>query len=1036
MRCSSIRAYLAAALLGLVVSIPFLPLTQNVPDLLGFEVQISTQTPGVVQLYSDFGNGFAEARSASVEIDPAPAPRWIRFPLPEGTLRALRFDPLRGAGTVTLHAARVVERRAGVVQEIPLAQFKPAHEIAAAEIAAGALRVTTTPNAGDPQLSLVFDPPLHLKTSTRAALGLAPWIAAGVFAGIVALLAALDRLPRLRERLGQLPGWAQRNPRRALAGLAALTTVASAYPVVFLGKSYVSPNLGTVLLYDRFPTLPRDAATETTDVKLSDIGAVMWSHLPISVIQHRSLGEGDVPVWNRYNSLGVPLLGQGQSMFGDPIHLGVVLAGGASWAWDLKYLVAKWLFATGVGLLAWTLVRHLPSALLVAGTMPFIGFFVFRINHPAIFSLCYAPWPLYCWVRIAQAARFRGAAAWSGGLILANLALMNSGTAKEAYMLLLTMNFAGACVLLASPQPWAVRLGRLALLAWAGAIFVLLTAPIWGTFLATLRVAYTSYNAVSAYQIQPTLLLAAFDEIFYRPLMTENRVLNPSANFVVLLGLLYFLATLRLQFSARPVMALAVASLPPLALAFGLVPPQWIVRLPFLANVAHVDNTFTCALLILWPVLAAAGFATAARRLGGPEGRSDLIVAGLLLGALVFGWIAFGQAAHKIVAGPTFTVNQPGQTLPVPGFVWGYLAALLFGVALVAFTARRALRHHGFSPALGLVFAVGLVILLWRFGLHARAVGFDDFTVRPTPRANVHARSDAIEFVRRLHAAEPGRGYGIRGNFFPGWTAVYGLETIHGPDALMNGYVRELTGLLPGVERIWDWRLYGEPARIATAQRYLDALNVRFYFDLKSDQAVLGRTLTLRKGSDLDVYESPTAWPRAFFTDRLFRYERAEQFVQAIGQGDGRPFAAIQRRTLEANPTLESLSDALASRTIVPATAYRLGENRTSFRVQAPHAGVVVLAEAHWPGYPRVFVNGQKQPLLRLNHAFNGVHLPAAGNYTIEFAYVPPQFPRNLMLSGIGAVLLIGTGLVLGRSGRQPAALNTSQPREVARMRG
>ena len=76
-------------------------------------------------------------------------------------------------------------------------------------------------------------------------------------------------------------------------GLAAvLVHLASAYPVVFLGQSFVSPNLGTTLLYDEFPTLPGYASRKVTDVKLSDIGAVMWSHIPLSTIQHRALAAG------------------------------------------------------------------------------------------------------------------------------------------------------------------------------------------------------------------------------------------------------------------------------------------------------------------------------------------------------------------------------------------------------------------------------------------------------------------------------------------------------------------------------------------------------------------------------------------------------------------------------------------------------------------------------------------------------------------------------------------------------------------------
>ena len=73
-------------------------------------------------------------------------------------------------------------------------------------------------------------------------------------------------------------------------------------------------------------------------------------------------------------------------------------------------------------------------------------------------------------------------------------------------------------------------------LLWFGLIFVLITAPVWNTFLNTLRLSYTGYNAASAYQIQPSLLLGAFDEAFYRPLMPHHWAFNPSANVLLLLG--------------------------------------------------------------------------------------------------------------------------------------------------------------------------------------------------------------------------------------------------------------------------------------------------------------------------------------------------------------------------------------------------------------------------------------------------------------------------------------------------------------------
>ena len=1024
-------ALLSAALLSVALALPFLPAAKMRPDGFMLEARLTANANGPLQVFYDDGSGIREEASGRITVIASASPTTYRLPLPPGTYRGFRLDPLDRGGRIAIHSLRAIAASGRILGDIPLASFTATQQIQALVRRGDILEIQSTANSDDPQLALQLTTPLSVKAAwTDYARGAVSYVLP-LFASLALLLWCADRQPRPVLKIhGSLRRLAQR-PARAVGLMAAVAVLASAYPIVFLGKSHVSPNLGTVLLYDTYPTLPGYQSSETVDVKLSDIGAVMWSHLPLSVIQARSLaGEQELPLWNRYNSSGVPLLAQGQSMLGDPLHLLVIAAHGAAWAWDLKYLIAKWLFATGLGWSVLAILRQgapaprapcegslltgeLGAALLVAAAAPFIGFFLYRINHPAFFSLCYAPWPLYCLLRVAHTSTRRGVAGWSAGLFLANLALMNSGTVKEAYMLLACVNFSGVAILLTSDSSWRTRSVKLAALTWAGLLFILFTAPIWATFLNTLKNAYTGYNAVSAYQIQPTLLLGAFDEIFYRPLMTKDQVFSPSLNFLLLLGFLYFLATLRLHFAERATVALAASSLLPLALAFGLIPPQWVITLPFLSNIAHLDNTFSCVLIVLWSVLAGVGFASAARRLGTPDGRRDLIVAGLLLFALVFGWIAFRQAAHRPILGPIITVNQPGQVVPIAPFIWDYLAVLLIAAVALAVAVEGGLRRRSFSTARCLLIIVCVGALLWRHGLHSEAVGFENFTARPTLRVNLQAKSEAVQFVRAAHAREPARAFGLHGNLFPGWSGVYGLETIHGPDALVNPWMRELLGA-SGVERLWDWRLYADATTVAGARPFFDALNVRYYLDLKSDQGALGQSLKLCRVADLDVYESASAWPRAFFTDRIGIYEQPADLVRAIRGAQGKPFAAAQRTDHAAQAALAPISSDLASRSVTPASEYHLTENTTSFSVRASGPGVIMLTEALWPGDFRVAVNGNKGAVIRLNHAFKGIVVPAAGDYRITFRYWPKNFPGLLALSGLGAALgFLSLGLAL-----------------------
>jgi hypothetical protein len=132
--------------------------------------------------------------------------------------------------------------------------------------------------------------------------------------------------------------------------------------------------------------------------------------------------------------------------------------------------------------------------------------------------------------------------------------------------------------------------------------------------------------------------------------------------------------------------------------------------------------------------------------------------------------------------------------------------------------------------------------------------------------------------------------------------------------------------------------------------------------------------------------------------------------VAKIRAAEGRPFAAAQRTDPEAAAALAALPRDAATRTIAAATNYRLAANSTRFTVRASGPGIVLLTEAFWPGDFLAVVNGRKAQILRLNHAFKGVRLDAAGDHTVEFRYVPRNWPRNVAAGLAGAT---GFALIL-----------------------
>lgn len=798
--------------------------------------------------------------------------------------------------------------------------------------------------------------------------------------------------------------WVRQHPRRAIFLVALASVIASCYPIVFFGRSFVSGN-AVPMLYSSIPSVPGHAEVETEDFKGSDAGAIMWHDVPNSVIQHRAIfQDGELPLWNRYNSCGLTLLGQGQSMFGDPLHMLVVAIGGDAWAWDLKFVAAKILFCFGLGLLVLAACRHLPTALLLTASAAFIGFFSYRFNHPAFFSVCYAPWLLLCWLEVTRSTTARAAGAWSAGLFLASWAELNSGTAKEAYMLLLCLHGSGLLIFLLTPGP--IRGRKLLHLAVAGVVFLLVGMPVWLTFFEALQKAYVPYKeAALAYQIQPGLLLGFFDEIFYRAANPRWNVFDPSLNFFALLGCLFAVIYLRRLIRDPVFLAVAISALVSASLVFGMIPPSILQRIPMVNHIWHIDNTFSCVLLIQAFVLAGFGFQSFSIRATRSRWRVDFGFLVLLLLVLLGAYVGFTHVAQRL---PN-EWSQPEQAVPGK-FFYRYSFTIFASLLALPWLFRMMLRTGKIALFPLVTALLCLACLHWRHGLHLPTglKQVDEVVMNPPPRVDLQVSSPALDHLHQQPGAFRVAGFGSV--LFPGYNGIPGLESIYGPDPLANPYYHDLL-TAAGVRQEWSWRWIVEPANAAPRPLYA-MLNIRYFLTMLSREKA-SPSYVDKPPLDLQVIENSAAWPRAFFVGNAVPYEKVGNFVEML-HGAAKPFAAIDKADPEA--AVPQVTPA-AAEAFAAARDYRLTNNTTTFTVDAPSAGVAVLTEAYVPDDFRVTVNGVAAKYFRVNHAFRGVNLPAAGKYEISYSYWPRHFTLSLIFAAVGVLILVVWLFTIRRSG-------------------
>ena len=997
----------------------------GIPQHAYFEVVMRSDTAGQALLLPDIdGTGLHKELTLTRPVPGGGQPVHVRFEIPAGHLLAFVFTPLDRAGEVAIERCWISSETGVPLADIPLAALhRPASGPGAAP-PDGALYLRTT--VGDAITGLQFDPspPLDLaETPPPPPENLAAVFLLALLTCTALSLALEKRLGGLRTLLARAAAWCELRPRRALLAAALAAVSLSCWPVIFQGKSFVSPDNGMLLLYSNNPTVPGAAGGRVENAVGSDIGATLYWHLPVSMIQARAIFQDhELPLWSRYNSGGLTLLGQGISMLGDPLHWLTIATGGAAWAWDVKFVASKILFALGIGLLVWRTSRHLAVALALTVSAPFIGFFAYRFCHAGFFALCAAPWILLAWVEAAHAATVRRAARWAGLLILANWWELNSGTAKEASAFLVFLNVTGGLGLLLARESAGWRARRLALMAWATVIFLLLSAPLWLVFLDALGKAYTVYDRQEIGQLQPGLAIGLFDDIFQRQFMDNEFLFTPSANFFVLLGAAWAAVRVRALVRERWFVAALAVAVAAAAVAYGVVPQAALGALPFIRTIYHFDNTFSCVLFILLFVLAGFGLREAATRFRQAEWTGDWALVLTLVAVLGAGFLGMTEASHRT----GISLIKMGHPIAKSGFFWGYTALLVLALALLPWAVRTVARRAPGTPAWAAIAVCAFVALHFRHGMWGETK-FDLYTMNPKARVDFrHLPSPAADLIHRT-ATEPGRVMGLDWEMVPGFNTVLGFETISGPDALMNPAYVTLANLLR-IPRSWEWRMMAWRTDFPRLHRALDFLNVR-YFLAKSGEADLPGTTTLGR-LDLTVAENPTAWPRAFFTDAVLPYADGEALHRLIEEGDGRPFAAMPSGD-RSRPHLPPVEP--AARAVVPARNYRLTNNTTAFEIDAPAPGLAVLQETNSPGDFEVFVDGRRAQCLTVNHAFRGVQIERAGHHTVRFAYWPEVLTRALWLGVAGVVsLLVSAGLLLRRrpavAGTIPADADVREP--------
>ena len=277
--------------------------------------------------------------------------------------------------------------------------------------------------------------------------------------------------------------------------------------------------------------------------------------------------------------------------------------------------------------------------------------------------------------------------------------------------------------------------------------------------------------------------------------------------------------------------------------------------------------------------------------------------------------------------------------------------------------------------------SLGALVLL-PGGLHVETgvAAIDHLLTQPRMRVDFTATSPAVDAVHRV-MTEPYRAVGLGIILRAGSQALYGLEGLGGPDALLIPPYEELVDAAQidrpdGPFAAGGWLTLVSVASFDRLAPLLDLLNVGFV--LAHPDAVLPGLvdIPLQGHDQLKALRRTTAWPRAFFVDGVTTYSYPADLLAQVAS-HGSPLAAIQSSDTRALGSTRALRN--PSTNVVPAEDYRLTTNATSFVLHAPGQGVAVLTETYLPDDFRATLNGLTHPLLSCESRLQGGEDPLGG---------------------------------------------------------
>jgi hypothetical protein len=297
-------------------------------------------------------------------------------------------------------------------------------------------------------------------------------------------------------------------------------------------------------------------------------------------------------------------------------------------------------------------------------------------------------------------------------------------------------------------------------------------------------------------------------------------------------------------------------------------------------------------------------------------------------------------------------------------------------------------------PGEGLVLALIALILAQRIIADGYLIPVNDPHIA-YPRTPIFA-----PMLAALRSGEPFRIVGTNGALMPNTPTMYGLEDIRGTTPMTLAVLDETAPLFARTRG-------GALANLYDLTRpMLSMMNARFGILYAGEGSPSFGWHEVVVDAHTRLVENERVLPRAFAPRHIVFADDLEAMKREIDFGD--------RSWINAGGPPGDQENGRGTITTRPRKlGYDLDANME-------RQGFVVISQAAWRGW-RAYVDGQPVRVLRANHAFLAIYLPA-GHHRVRLMFLPRSFAIGRTVTAATLLLLIGCRLSVWRWRRRSAS--------------